>query len=89
MCVRVDYGCVCACADEGRFPGFILVMLNERLFTQFTLNVVADLLFFSCFSLIIMHTAENSFKTTVGDTKSFNSVVAWVFLAINVSCCAS
>lgn len=67
-----------------RLTWFFLVLWNEKMFVEFTLAVVSDLFFFSCFSLIVLHTFENYNKTTVGDAKQLNSTMAWLFLAINV-----
>ena len=56
----------------------------EREYLQFGLNVFSDCLFFSCFSLIVIHWAESNSKTTLGDVRVLSSLVGWVFLAINV-----
>lgn len=57
---------------------------QQRQYLQFGLNVLSDCLFFSCFSLIVIHWAETNAKTTVGDVRVLSSVVSWVFFAINL-----
>lgn len=55
-------------------------------YTQFSVNVAADCLFFSCFSLIVLHWAETNASTTVGgESRVFggSALVAWLFLAVN------
>ena len=56
---------------------------ETRQYIQFGLNVFSDCLFFSCFSLIVIHWAESNSKTTVGDVRVLSSMVGWIFLAIN------
>ena len=67
-----------------RVAWFAVILVGHKGLTQFSVNVVADLLFFSCFSLIIIHSSENSFKTTVGETRHFSSLIARVFFAFNL-----
>jgi hypothetical protein len=67
-----------------RVGWFALVLANVDMFTQFTLNVLSDLLFFSCFSLIVIHWTEDNFKTTVGDSKHFHSTrIVLMFVVFN------
>lgn len=69
-----------------RLAWLILLLLGSReSFLEFTLNCVADLFFFSCFSLIVLYTFENFNKTTVGDAKRLNSKASWVFFVINLT----
>jgi hypothetical protein len=59
-----------------RLAWFTLVFLDEKMFVSYSVNIVADMLFFSCFSLIVMHAAENHMRTTVGEGGEFNVVIA-------------
>jgi hypothetical protein len=55
-----------------------------RLLTCSRLNVGSDCLFFTCWTLIVLHWGETNWKNAAGESKMFSTVVGWVFLATNI-----
>ena len=60
------------------------LFLPLRQYLAWAFNVGSDCLFFTCWTLIVLHWAETNFRSTPGDPRLFSSVVGWIFLATNV-----
>lgn len=66
-----------------RVAWFALVLTTVHSFVQYSLNVIADLLFFSCFSLIVLHWSDENFSSTVGGSRGVSVTLARTLLAVN------